>query len=314
MIHGGFWTVCALAIMSSSALWCSAADPQAPANQRAKKASTTAPSSQLRVAVVQMRSSADLEENLAKTTRFLEQSAKDGARVVVFPECSVTGYIPEIAQRLSAEELAAAEQRVADACKRVGVYAIVGMPWRQDGKLFNAAVVITPQGRVIERFFKMQLVEDWPSPGDHLSVFPIDGTLCTIIICHDERYPELVRLPVLAGARVVFYISHESGVREEHKIDPYRAQIQARAVENGVFIAHSNAPANKDASGSHGQSRLIAPDGRIIQEASIFDEEVITTTFDLAKATRGNAKYSLRSEVLRSWWEEGLKLVRRIGD
>ncbi len=312
MIHSGSWIACVLVLGGVLAMQCSAGEVETPGEGRPKKANAAAPVKSLRVSVVQMRSAANLEENITKTTRFLEQAAKDGARVVVFPECSVTGYSPETAKRLSAEELAAAERRVAEACKRIGVYAIVGMPWRQDGKLYNAAVVITPQGRVIERFFKMQLAEDWPEPGDHLSVFPIDGVVCTIIICHDERYPELVRLPVLAGAQVVFYISHESGLHEEHKIDPYRAQIQARAVENGVFVAHSNAPANPDATGSHGQSRLISPSGRIIQEASMFEEEVLTTTFELAKASRAFGLNSLRSEVLGPWWQEGMKLVRRI--
>lgn len=312
MIHFRSWIVWTLALLAGGALWCPAADPDRPDQYQTDGTKTKPAAKTLRVAVVQMRSSTDLEENLAKTTRFLEQAVGDGARVVVFPECSVTGYDGEAARRLSAEELAAAERRIAEACERIGVHAVVGMPWRQAGKLFNAAVVITPQGRVIERYFKMQLAEHWPQPGDHLSVFPIDGVLCSIIICHDERYPELVRLPVLAGAQVVFYLSHESSLREEHKIDPYRAQIQARAVENGVFVAHANAPANKDASGSHGQSRLIAPDGRIIQEASMFGEEILTATFDLARASRTNGVNSLRSDLLRSWWQEGMKLVRRI--
>lgn len=266
----------------------------------------------LRVAAVQMRSSRDLDDNIAKTIRLIQQCAKDGARVVVFPECSVTGYFNDVVKQVTPEQLEAAEQRIGEACREADVYAIVGMPHRRDGKLFNAAVIVSPDGRVIERYCKMQLAESWPQPGDHLSIYGIDGTWCTTIVCHDERYPELVRLPVLAGAQVVFYISHESGLREERKLDPYRAQIQARAVENGVYVVHANAPANEDASGSHGQSRIIAPTGNILQEASMFGEEIVTATLDLSKANRANAKNALRSEVLRSWWQEGTKLVRRI--
>src|SRR5581483_2654468 len=142
-------------------------------------------------------------------------------------------------------------------------------------------------------YHKVQLAEAWPDAGDHLSVFRVKGVPCSIIICHDERYPELVRLPVLAGSRVVFYLSHESPVTQEHKLGPYRAQIQARAAENSVFVAHANAPANADATGSHGQSRLIDPDGNLIQEASIFREEVLVGTLDLARATAANARRSL---------------------
>ena len=146
----------------------------------------------------------------------------------------------------TAERLADAERRVADACREAGIYAVVGTPHRDGEKLYNSATVFDPSGRVIERYHKVQLAEPWPTPGDHLSVFKVDGVPCSIIICHDERYPELVRLPVLAGARVVFYVSHESGVRQESKLGPYRAQIQARAVENTVYVVHANAPANDD--------------------------------------------------------------------
>ena len=246
----------------------------------------------LRVAAVQMRSSRDWKTNVARIQVSLRESARAGARVAVFPECALTGYFEDVVTRISAEELAEAERRVAEACRESGIYAIVGTPRREGRALYDSAVVIAPSGRVVERYDKIQLAEAWPTPGDHLSVFPIDGVPCSIIICHDERYPELVRLPVLAGARVVFYVSHESGVGQPEKIGPYRAQIQARAVENTVYVVHANAPSNADASGSHGQSRIIKPDGNIIQEASIDHEEVVTATLDLPKATAENADHS----------------------
>jgi hypothetical protein len=134
----------------------------------------------------------------------------------------------------------------------------------------------------------------------------------SIIICHDERYPELVRLPVLAGSRVVFYLSHESPLKEESKLGPYRAQVQARAMENTVWVVHANAPANADATGSYGQSRLIAPDGNLLQEATIFREEVLTATLDLSRATAGNPRRSLTGAPLARWWQEGVRQVRMI--
>jgi len=270
------------------------------------------PAKELRVAAVQMRSGTDLDENIKKTIDHIARCAKDGVRVVVFPECSVTGYVGESLKSMTAEQLVATEQRISEACKQHNVYAIVGMPWRENGKLFNSAIIISPAGKTIERYHKMRLAEAWPDPGDHLSVYKIDGVMCTTIVCHDERYPELVRLPVLVGAQIVFYISSESGLHEESKIDPYRAQIQARAAENGVWVVHANAPANQDATGSHGQSRIITPGGNIVEEASIFGEDVITATLKVSRAARHNAKRSLENEPLRSWWQQGMKLVRII--
>ena len=269
-------------------------------------------SNTLSVAVVQMRSSRDLSNNVSRICDSIRDAAGGGARVVVFPECALPGYFEGSITNLSVQQISEAEAVVARACRNAAVYAIVGSASRENGNLFNSAIVFAPGGKVIERYHKIQLAERWPDGGDHLSIFKIDGVPCSIIICHDERYPELVRLPVLAGAQVIFYVSHESGLREEQKINPYRAQIQARAVENTVFVVHANAPANPDLSGSHGQSRIIAPDGNVLHEASMFQEDVLTATLHLRLATRANAKSSLSRGPLRDWWSEGVKRVRVI--
>lgn len=253
-----------------------------------------------------------MEANIRTTIGHLKACAGRGAEVALFPECSLTGYYEDIIRASSREQIEKAIQAVASACREHKIAAIIGCPTWQENKLLNSAIVINSKGAVIERYHKVQLAENWPAGGDHLSVFHLNGVPCSAIVCHDERYPELVRLPVLAGARVVFYLSHESGVKSESKIGPYRAQIQARAVENNVFIVHSNAPANADSTGSHGQSRLIAPDGNILKEASVYQEEVLEGEFDMSQATAQNARRSMTRGPLAKWYEEGARQVRII--
>jgi predicted amidohydrolase len=274
--------------------------------------SEPADTNSLTVSAVQFRSTRDLGDNLSRIKTHIKQAAAKGSRVVLFPECALSGYFEDLITNLSPARIEEAIKDLSDTCRAAKIYAIIGTPTFSSGKIFNSALIISPTGKVVERYHKIQLAERWPEPGDHLSVFKIDDLPCSVIICHDERYPELVRLPVLAGARIIFYLSHESGLREENKINPYRAQIQARAVENTVFVVHANAPANKDTSGSHGQSRIIAPDGNIIKEASMFDEEVITATLRLNRATRANARGSLTRGPLQDWWKSGLDRVRVI--
>lgn len=269
----------------------------------------------LRVAAVQMRSSRDLASNLAKIDEQLAKCAKDGVRVAVFPECALTGYFDnDFMHGISKEQLSKAEREVAASCRRHNIYAIVGTPYRDGDRLLNSSIVVSPAGDVVARYHKIQLAETWPTGGDRLVVFKIDGVPASIIICHDERYPELVRLPVLAGAQVVFYLSHESGILKESKIAPYRAQIQARATENTVYIVHANAPANKDSTGSHGQSRIVAPDGNVIKEASIFGEEIVATTLRLDQATRRLAQQSVKRGPLGDWWRDGAARVQIVAD
>ena len=134
----------------------------------------------------------------------------------------------------------------------------MGSVYKLNGKIYNTAVIFDSHGELIERYGKVYLAgEKWFTPGNHISYFELEGIPSTVMICHDERYPELVRLPAIQGARVVYYISHESGMRQESKIAPFRAQLMARAVENGLFIVSANAPASpQDLSGSHGQTGL----------------------------------------------------------
>ena len=73
------------------------------------------PVKMLRVAAVQMRSSRNLEENIATTKRHLAECAKQGARVVVFPECSLSGYFDDDYMK------ALAQSQLEDAERQVGM-------------------------------------------------------------------------------------------------------------------------------------------------------------------------------------------------
>lgn len=262
------------------------------------------------ISSVQMRTTGTLQGNTDKICSYISDLAANGSQVILFPECALTGYDDIDFRSMDPTPVIYAQQQVADTCKQAGVWAIVGTPdWRRD-KLFNSALIINDKGTIIERYNKIFLAESWPDPGDHIATFDIAGTTGGMIICHDVRYPELVRLPAIKGARIIFYSSHESGMKHQSKIGPYRAQVQARAVENNVWLIQSNAPANPDHSGSHGQSRIVQPDGNIVAEASIYDEEVVTATIDPDKASRKWAMRSLDPDFLKVFWSEGIKIVQ----
>lgn len=267
----------------------------------------------LRVAAVQMRSTRDVSANVARITRFLADCASKGVQIAAFPECAVSGYYADFIPTLSADQLETAARDLATACGKYRIAAIVGTPEVRGGKRYNTALIINAQGNILGRYDKAQPItvdRAWgcqygsgPSP-----VFSIGDTRASVIICHDNRFPELARLPVLAGSRVIFYISSEAYVSKEHKMGPYRAQAQAIAVENRVYLVHANPPSDGPTEGSHGQSRLVDTDGNLITEASIFREEVLISDLDLSKAT---AEFALEAfeGPLQAWWREGLKRV-----
>jgi omega-amidase len=257
----------------------------------------------LTIAAVQFRSSFHIPENAERITKQLRMLAADGVQVAVFPECALTGYDTSAEFSPSAAEVTSAETQIRRTCREARIAAIVGTVYRVNGHAYDAAVVFDSHGELVERYGKVYLAgEQWATPGNHVAFFELAGAAATVIICHDERYPELVRLPALKGAQIVYYVSSESGMREENKLLPYRAQIMARAVENGMFAVQANAPANADLSGSHGQSRIIGRDGNVLKEASYFGEDVLVETLDIQP---GSLQRPLEG-MLGKWWAEGV--------
>lgn len=262
----------------------------------------------LKVAAVQLRSAFQVATNRDRILAMLERLAAERVQVAVFPECALTGYDKDALKAPDLELVPAAEETIRAACARLRIGAVFGSIYRVNGRTYNTAVIVNSGGRLVERYAKLMLAgEKWATPGNHIALFELEGVPSTVIVCHDERYPEFVRLPALAGARVVYYISHESGLREERKLGPYRAQLMARAVENQVFIVAANAPANPDLSGSHGQSRIINEDGNVLREAGFFDEEVLIEEITV----RPRRLERPLQGPMGWWWRQGLEWMLR---
>lgn len=136
------------------------------------------------------------------------------------------------------------------------------------------------------------------------------------IICHDVRYPELVRLPAIAGAQVCYFCSNESGLTSEYKLSAYRAMPISRATENGIYLVMANSPGNpKDLdspSQSHGNSKIVHPDGNVLCEARHFEERLVAATIDLRDADRWIAKRAAQdSPLISPWLKTGAALVEK---
>lgn len=257
----------------------------------------------LKVAAVQLRSSFEVTANRDRIIAALERLAQEGVQVAAFPECALTGYDKDAIREDQTALVPEAEEAIRAACERLRIAAVFGSIYRINGRTYNTAVVFNSKGQLVERYAKIMLAgEKWATPGNHIALFELEGVPSTVIVCHDERYPELVRLPALAGAQVVYYISHESGLREEHKLKPYRAQLMARAVENQVFVVAANAPANPDLSGSHGQSRIVNEDGNVLREASMFGEDVVVETLQIKPRRLERPLTGL----MGAWWRQGM--------
>jgi len=262
----------------------------------------------MKVACVQLDVTADLNENAERIIRHLEVEARQKVRLVVFPECALSSYDVGIIGRLAPARIEAALDRIGAACRKFNINAVVGTAFGRDGKWYNGACVIDPQGRIIKRYAKMHVVKPFFTNGDELAVFRIDGVPATIMICHDERFPEIFRIPVLAGARIGIYISSES--KRLSKRNDYRSQIVARATENRISVIQCNAGEGGPGGGSYGHSRVIDAGGNILAEAGSRRGEVVRAMIRPAQSPVEWVPGRAEIPSLRQFWEEGLRVLR----
>ena len=275
------------------------------------------PRKRLRVAVCQMQAGEDIELNTTRIVARLKACAGKRADIAAFHEGVLYGYScrEEFWEALDPKRLVRAEQKIVRACKREGVAAVVGSSHVEGDVRYNSLLVVDRDGTIVGRYGKIHLAgEKWCAPAQHLPVYRVCGVTCSFLICHDVRYPELVRLPAAAGAQVCFFCSCESPVTAEWKLSAYRAMPISRATENSIYVVMANAPAdpgdiNRSGS-SHGQSKVIHPDGNVLTEAGVFSEETLVCDLDLSAATRGIANRAVNDMTcLRDWLRAGVGLV-----
>ncbi len=282
-----------------------------------KKASAQKAQNTIRVSACQILTYADVEKSTQKILKWIEAASKENADVVSFPEATLCGYQcdAEYWKKANPKDFKNGEAKVIEASRRLNIAVILGTAHWQNDRLYNGLLVIDKGGKVRGRYAKTHLAEKWPVPGKLLPIYTVAGVKSCFIICHDVRYPELVRLPAAAGAQVCYFCSCESGLVSEYKLSAYRAMPIARATENTIYCVMANAPADPEnmhsPSQSHGNSKIIHPDGNVLEEAGFFEEKLVTATIDIDKATRKIAKRASEDDtILKDWMNQGVKLVK----
>ncbi|HOK47134.1 MAG TPA: carbon-nitrogen hydrolase family protein, partial [Bryobacteraceae bacterium] len=147
----------------------------------------------LQVSCVQMHWARPLEENLAKTLDYIKSAAACGSRVVLFPEANLTSYYFPYVIQLDPAKVCEALDAVCRAAREHNIWVIVGTIRKTSDRHLNLAHVISPEGAIVHEYAKINMAgrdeQQYCRGGNKLSLFEIDGVLCTLVICRDGRHP-----------------------------------------------------------------------------------------------------------------------------
>lgn len=272
----------------------------------------------LQVSCVQLHWAKSLERNLERTLHYIRCAAAEGSRVVLFPETTLTGYyFPDVIQFAPAAVQDALDQ-TCRAANAANLWVIVGTLRRTSDRYLNLAHVISPGGQIVHEYAKVHMAgrdeQRYCRGGNKLSLFEIDGILCTLVICRDGRHPELYRLPAMAGAQILFHPSCSSDEIEAviWKRTSGRAQ-QPVGLNSKIFhcVANTVGQSPDGKQSSSGMSFIREPSGMPLAEAGWYQEEMITAVLDLERADRNYVLDSLKDPpFLRSYHEEMIRALK----
>jgi rhamnogalacturonan endolyase len=272
----------------------------------------------IKVGACQILNTEDVKKSGDRVIEKLKAAAEQGIEILAFPEGTLFGYCcrADYWENAKLEWFEEAERRISSACKENNIATIVGSAYKEDGKWVNGLAIFDKDGTLKARYGKTFLAgEKWCINNQGpLPVVNIAEVNSCFIICHDVRYPELVKLPAAMGAQICFFCSCESGLTSEYKLSAYRAMPISRATENGIYLVMANTPADKEninrPGSSHGNSKIVHPDGNVMVETGFFTEEIVSAELDLSKAGGEMAKRSAKENtILKGWFNEGLKFV-----
>ena len=255
----------------------------------------------VRIAGLQFIGHVDRAANVASAERLVREAAAQGAKIACLPELFNTMYFcvetkPEYFEWAEPIPGPTTERMGALACE-LGIVVIAPVFERApDGRYFNAAAVLGPDGRCLGKYRKSSIPfmdvarsseprgneKFYFEPGDlGFPTFPTPFGRLGILICYDRHFPEAARVLGLDGAEIVFVPTATTGMTQYL----WDLELRAHAVTNIYYVCGVNR-VGVDVGGSarnhFGSSVIVNPRGEILARGSDTHEDIVTADVDLS--------------------------------
>ncbi len=266
---------------------------------------------QIRVALIQLRTPASQAAALAQAEPLIRQAAAQGATFILTPEGS------NILQRDKAALLPLLKTVDQDPCVQglvalaaeLKIWLLIGsaLVADVDGQAVNRALLVSPDGQITATYDKMHMFDvDLPTgekaresetyrPGTKAVTADIPGARLGLTICYDMRFAYLYRALAKAGAQIMTVpAAFTRPTGEAH----WEVLLRARAIETGSFVlAPAQGGRHEDGRGTWGRSIAIAPWGEVLARSDDDEPGVVMATLDLdAVAKARQAIPALKNE------------------
>jgi predicted amidohydrolase len=234
----------------------------------------------MRVAVCQVNSRSDRDENLNVAIELVERAADAGADVAVLPE--YVDYLGPASGQPKPEPVDGSFGTLfADTARRLGIWVVAGSFHEvgpDSSRTYNTSLVFGRDGTLAATYRKIHLFDiDIPervseqesstvAPGEEPVTVDVDGVPFGLSICYDLRFPELYRRLAVSGAQVLVvpaaFTTHTGR-------DHWEVLLRARAIENQCYVLAAGQSGDHDPGRScFGRSMVIDPWGTVLAQAA----------------------------------------------
>ena len=229
----------------------------------------------IKIAAIQMSTVADKMENVRTVKAYLEKIKDENPDFVILPEMFCCPYQTENFPIYAEKEGGPVWQQLSGYAKQYGVYLIGGsMPEKDaEGNVYNTSYIFDREGKQIGKHRKVHLFDidvkggqtfkesDTLTAGDSDTVFDTEFGKIGVMLCFDIRFPELSRMMVNDGAKVIFVpAAFNMTTVPAH----WELSFRTRALDNQIYMVGC-APARDVSAGyiSWGHSIVTDPWGRV---------------------------------------------------
>lgn len=242
----------------------------------------------------------DYDHNIALATKYVEDAVRQGAELVVFPECMDTGYLfdsPEHCRELAETMTDGPFVKALSALARKhGIYIASGVtewdPAKE--KIFNTGVMFDRKGELACHYHKQFLAthdQNWFAFGERgCPVVDTDLGRIGLLICFDGRIPEIFRSMAMQGAEVIVDMANFFAMDQADMWGP------ARSYENGVWLVAATKAGYERSIYYPGGSMIVDPKGRVLSKVPYDTHGLAISDIDL-DAAADKSIYSANDKI-----------------
>lgn len=203
----------------------------------------------MRLALVQMSNSGNIEENLEKSIESIKDAASNGAELVLFPEVQLTEFFPQYPGKdVRGYEITIDSERIkkfCGVCRENHIMAVPNIYLSEDGRNYDASILIDMDGTVtgIQKMVhvaqaKQFYEQDYYTPSnDGFKVFEAKYGKIGIVVCFDRHYPESIRTEVMEGAELILIPTVNT---KSEPSEMFEWELRVQAFQNSAIIAMCN--------------------------------------------------------------------------